>query len=965
MSDLFEQDLILPGAITEIVSDYESGYDSSKFGSTDAIVLVGTAFDGPVGKVVPVYSPEHAKYMFGPTYNTASKKEASLVAGIKDAYDRGGRTIYAVRVSGKPIYRDYQLAVDEEYKLRVSGFFPSNANKDVFMVFDDAINALKLSIFKSAARSTIQEKVAGLVESESAIMENVLDLSTSYGLTKDSKLTDLINIVNENTRNNVMKLAIINSAGVDVTLQPLEVQGLTVGAMFPGLYTVGRDESLCSVATDLNYVVATAENKPYDSFDGVVFKSLVVNTDVAADLPIYGSVANLNSKFAVQGVTVAALSDIVSVAGQADLLFKKDAVDYEEVDVAGFELYKKLGTGFASTAKAVAKGVGGDVKIIEAPTSDENRIVTLNDGIYSALENVKAKYRVLLDGSADEAIVGKLPKKAEFKKAFASSIDAFNENVVAKAIVDADDKTAAKKYKFVISTAEGAVPAAAEVEAGLLKTVVAKEASVVAVEVETLTDTYANGSLFLEKAGAATVYTLHKFVNGTFKEMSSATVFADLAGKFFFCAGKLYKGAVNAGKIEFTEVATKAGISGGTFSYVLVESLGVVYVYKISETEAGVGPLVFAPVGQYSDVLDIESEEKVLVVVQSAYSADNVITVNASNESASLYDLVDALNENDNLKTLFAFELSAAGALLKDDEIGGADTLVLADSAVAVADKTVGYSTTLYIPFKTTDTFDRHLAQHCTYTSLKTAPTHGVLGVSKLLDTSNLKAVSEKVTSLVTMAHKISAKIASGRDMLDKNNLPYMIGRNISAPVTQYAVATLDNYNFISNGAAGYAGFVSQLALDQSSTAQTINVPQPMYELTSYQLEKLTQAGFVTIRNSYTKGYVVTDGITMADPDSVYRRLSTTRIINALDEQIRAAVEPYLGKQNHLANRNAMYTAIKSSTDKMKDIYISGVEINLRADKAAEKLGIIYIDYAVTPLYEIRQVRNSIKIQES
>lgn len=963
MSDLFEQDLILPGAITEIVSDYESGYDSSEFGSTDAVVLIGTAFDGPVGKVVPTYSPEHGKYMFGPTYDAISKKEASLVAGIKDAYDRGCRTIYAMRVSGKPIFKDYQLAVDGEYKLRVSGFFPSNANKSVFMTFDNSVGALSLSVFKSASRATIQEKVAGLVESETAIMENILDLSTSYGLTKDSRLTDLINIVNENTRNNVIKLAIVNAAGVDVTLQSLEVQGLTVGAMFPGLYTIGRDESLCSVATDLNYVIATEENKPYDSFDGVVFKSLVVNTDVAADLPIHGSVANLNSKFAVKGVTISALSDIVSVAGQADLLFKKDAVDYEEVDCKGFELYKRLGSGFATTAKAVAKGVNGDVKIVETPSSDENRIASIEDGAYSALENVRAKYRVLLDGAADEALIGKLPKKAEFKKAFASSISAFNGNMTAKAVVEEDDKTAAKKYKFDINKGAGAVPEAATVAAALLTDVVAKEVSVVGVAVEDLTDEFANGALFLEKVAPATAFTLHKFNNGAFKEMSDSTVFADLAGKFFFCAGKLYKGAVNASKIEFTEVATKAGIDVGSFSYVLVESLGVVYVYGVTETEAGVGPLVFAPVGQYSEVLDTEAIDKTMVVVQSAYVADNVITINTNEgDSYALYDLVDLLNENDSLKVIFSFELSELGEISRDDDFGD---VTLTDAVAAVVDKTVGYSTALYIPFKTTDTFDRHLAQHCTYTSLKTAPTHGVLGVSKLLDTSNLKSVSEKVTGLATLAHKISAKIASGRDMLDKNNLPYMIGRNISVPVVQYAVTTLDNYSFISNGAAGYAGFVSQLNLDQSSTAQTIDVPTPMYELTNYQLEKLTQAGFVTIRNSYTKGYVVTDGITMAESDSVYRRLSTTRIINALDEQIRAAVEPYLGKQNHLANRNAMYTAIKSNTDKMKDIYISDVEIGLRTDKAAEKLGIIYIDYAVTPLYEIRQVRNSIKIQES
>ena len=104
--ELFENELILPGVITEIISDYASGYDTSLFGTTDSVVIIGTAFNGPVGVPVEVYSPEHARYVFGDSYDSKTKREATLVSNIQDAWGRGCRTIYAVRVSGKDIYKD-------------------------------------------------------------------------------------------------------------------------------------------------------------------------------------------------------------------------------------------------------------------------------------------------------------------------------------------------------------------------------------------------------------------------------------------------------------------------------------------------------------------------------------------------------------------------------------------------------------------------------------------------------------------------------------------------------------------------------------------------------------------------------------------------------------------------------------------------------------------------------------------
>ena len=137
MSNIFDDEENLPGVITNVESDYSLGYSTASFGTTDSLVVIGTAFNGPVGTPIAVYSPEHAAYIFGGTYDSERRKEVSLVAGIKDAWDRGCRTIYGCRVSGKTIYKDFDLAIDTELKLRVASSFPTNVAKHCFFRYDN------------------------------------------------------------------------------------------------------------------------------------------------------------------------------------------------------------------------------------------------------------------------------------------------------------------------------------------------------------------------------------------------------------------------------------------------------------------------------------------------------------------------------------------------------------------------------------------------------------------------------------------------------------------------------------------------------------------------------------------------------------------------------------------------------------------------------------------------------------
>ena len=331
------------------------------------------------------------------------------------------------------------------------------------------------------------------------------------------------------------------------------------------------------------------------------------------------------------------------------------------------------------------------------------------------------------------------------------------------------------------------------------------------------------------------------------------------------------------------------------------------------------------------------------------------LTVNVFSTEAqwmTFGELVDRLNENEVFAKLFK-----ASALKPDVEVGS-----LVQGTGQDKGKTY-FDTTMYVPYTTTDNFARHLAQHCVYTSLKTFPTHGIIGCAKL-NGVNLSTIADRVNEILALDLDLYAKRPNGNNMLNNNNMPHPIGRAISIPFVQYTVTTGNGYNYVSNGAAGYAGMVSTLDADKSSTNQPINLPTLAFELSNYQLSKLTGKGIVTVKTT-TQGTVVTDGVTMAPVDSAYRRLSTTKVINVVDAALREVIEPYIGSQDNLATRNSLQTAITSRLNKLKEKLISYYKFNIISDSSAARLGIIKVQYVVIPYNEIKEVRNTLSVQES
>ena len=952
---IFDNDLILPGVITEIIPDYAQDYDTSSFGTTESVTIIGTAFNGPVGRVTPIFSPEHAKYIFGDSFDPTTRREASLVAEIYDAWERGCRTIYGIRVSGKEIYKDYSFATETKLKLRVSGIFPSNDNKEVYMNFTatQAANGEvgSIKIYKPADRSNMKEKMQGLVLNQNQMLVTEVKLS-GYGITKDSRLVDVINIVNGAENNNVIRLAIVNEDGADVTTSSKEAQSLSVGVMFPGVYTIGRDKATAEVTvkTEVGYVLSS-EAKPHANYQEAIWKELVVNTDVSTSYPIYAK-SNGELNTLLGAVTTDAAGEWLKAIGVIDKIAEKDKIDYEEAELDEFDLYQRLGSGFAQTAKIIeVKGNDGRVKgykVTVPDSNDENRVVSIPDGIYSMLENHSTNYTVMSNATAETKVSGKLPRKDAFKKRKAGVINLKDNgtNVIElTAKIDSRDFSEATKYSVeVVSVEEGLDQA--EVLANLvtdvkyerIATVTEEEVSNVKFAEGTMVMVYENtlaDELVVNRAMADVTFTLKTVQNGVLVD-------ADEKGNFIVdVEDKLY--AVEYGA-EMARYRIKAVVED---TYVIGTNGDLANVYKVLADNE------LEPVAILGQIANRELEEDYTICFVEILANKAVVKVFSTEAQWMNYDeLVGKLNED----SVFS-ELFTAVAYTPDVEVAAK----LVGEGVDKGD--TYYDTTMYIPYTTTDNFARHLAQHCTYTSLKTYPTHGIIGCSKL-NGVNLATVADRVNEILALDLDLYAKRPNGNNMLNNNNVPHPIGRCISVPFMQYTVTTGNGYNYVSNGAAGYAGMVSTLAADRSSTNQPINIPNLAFELSNYQLSKLTGKGVVTCKRT-TQGLVITDGITMAPVDSAYRRLSTTKVINVVDRSLREVIEPFIGLQDNLATINSLNTAITSVLNKLKESLINYYEFKIVTDQASSRLGIIKINYTIIPTNEIKEVRNTVSVQES
>lgn len=1030
----------IPGVLVDIENEITQEFDPSKWGKTDSVVVIGTAFSGPVSQPIKVYNSDMANYIFGASYNAATKKSATLVAGVRDAIDRGCTTVYAVRVGGEDIYKDFQFCDEnnEDYRLRLVNRYPSNDAKDCYIYLDLTEGAETLTLYKPVSKATINESKSGLAGTANMVMTSVLELS-GYGISKNDKLTSLITLFNDNfgNHNNVLNLQIVNKDGVVVTNEP-EVQTIAIGSMYPGLYTLGRDISKCASYTNVvsNVVVdKDKDEKPFASYTGTVFKTLKFNSDVSTSYPLYAdneTYHEMQEILSSVSVTSSTKWDFLENTSAVDRAWAKDKKNYEGTDMSKFEMYKALGEGFATTAMAVSRGYKADgterkPRIIETPVTDKkNHIVGIKDGIYGILSTGEIRYRVVNCVNADDKITGTLPKADDFKIAVAKSFymlgtndkaDDYADNlIVATANVDTDDFTAPKDYEFkFVSVDED------EVDVDNLDEILQDTVCTVLSGVDKKTTDASKAAALIRvldgnviKAGTKVMvfddatHAQGQIVRYIDKKNVQVLAVAGMAGQHYVVDNVLYVGELDPSSKEVVfkpAAATQNTDNGnGTFTradgtpgyaefeykdkdYLLIESAENVYVAMVDQENSTTGKVVLSPLGSLETMLTDNDDVTLIYVEDNPVGKSKVVITVGALDAMSLTDFTSLLNEDKVLGRLFTFALTNAGVKQAEmylDELADATGVEgsIKNNVFFVVSKNVGeahdgkvfttpehnkvitYDYTKYIPYTTTDNFARQLAQHCAYTSLRTKETHGIIGITPTYDLT-LKAIAEHTEKALGRNYMLYAKAYDGSNMLDSDKMPHRIGSRISITAFQHDVIANDSDGYVTkaNGAAAYAGMISQLPIDQSSTYQPISIPQGVdFNYTNSQNVSMIKKGYVTTVNSLNRGLTITDGVTMAESTDLTKRLMVQRIIDEVSRLIRAAGEPFLGKPNNQANRNSLNTAIDSALRSVKDTLIQSYEYTIQNLATYSADSRINISYRILPINEIREIYNNVSV---
>ncbi|HDR8240506.1 hypothetical protein CON17_19755 [Bacillus thuringiensis] len=287
--------------------------------------------------------------------------------------------------------------------------------------------------------------------------------------------------------------------------------------------------------------------------------------------------------------------------------------------------------------------------------------------------------------------------------------------------------------------------------------------------------------------------------------------------------------------------------------------------------------------------------------------------------------------------------------------------------------------------------FATQLAQHCAMVSAKTYETIGVIGVAPAPE-MGLREVQQYI-DLLTKGIGVDEEsaqywysrginpnylnahymynLATNERIFNDEGEPIDIGRYanvVFGPETGLAHEKLGTY--IASGAGIYAALISQLRPEVSTTNKPIAVSGLRYNLSEAQHNQLAGGHYVTFENKVSingnRSVVVKDGVTAAGPMSDYQRLSTVRITHATVQVIRKLADKFIGLPNGVAQRNSLATEIQAGLDKLKDFgVLTNFKFSIFTSAKDRVLGNAYIQLELVPAYETRKIYTSVALRAS
>lgn len=164
------------------------------------------------------------------------------------------------------------------------------------------------------------------------------------------------------------------------------------------------------------------------------------------------------------------------------------------------------------------------------------------------------------------------------------------------------------------------------------------------------------------------------------------------------------------------------------------------------------------------------------------------------------------------------------------------------------------------------------------------------------------------------------------------------------------------------NSAAHYAGFVSSIAANRSTTNKVVqNLQGLRYNPNRSQKESMGDRGLVAIGLDSSRTPLWVDGVTFGKATSDFVRLSTLRIVFEVIRMVRQVSRKFIGEPSSMENRNAFETGITAG---LRNFQLTGGLLG--SDFIVNyypREGSAIVDLVLQPAFEIRNIEINVSIQ--
>jgi hypothetical protein len=206
-----------------------------------------------------------------------------------------------------------------------------------------------------------------------------------------------------------------------------------------------------------------------------------------------------------------------------------------------------------------------------------------------------------------------------------------------------------------------------------------------------------------------------------------------------------------------------------------------------------------------------------------------------------------------------------------------------------------------------------------------------------------------------------------GEEIVDDNEIPIDLGKYLS--VVGETALLRNNWlpqGYLGTIAAAYGGFYSILPPKSAPTNKSIPGLSIIYDRSLPALDALVGAGYVMLRNK-PQGVVVADAPMATMPNSDWKQIATVRIVKAVIDGVRAAVDPFIGEGTGSTIRESMRNAVEKVllAAKKEGSLQDYRPFQIIQTPSMEVDGRVQITLTLIPAFTIRQIELTINVSKS